>query len=216
LLCRLAEIGIDAQDEDITPPGVFELLRRLEECDHPSADAFASTVLQVSLLRAQYSVDPLGHQALKVGPYAPLKPRLAPGLANQHQLEALYTGQELLSRDRLLRLAEMANFNLWWRDIEHYRFRFYDMLVEHLSRTEKCFEGTYVKDYQGRAYFEVEGFTKWVIGPEFASVATSVAPFPLRLKGFDINEMRFLFEDGAIGVPHPKLDPTNEARPEAA
>ena len=95
------------------------------------------------------------------------------------------------------RRAAVLNEKRWRRDELNYKLRFLEMLQGHLAHVDsKTFLAIVVKTKKTSPYLEVEEFSKWGVldgVPEGEQLETG-APVAVKLKGFDLNRMRFRFE----------------------
>jgi hypothetical protein len=192
---RLHEIGIPASISDFGPEFFSGgILRALEERNHPSARILSNSLLDAFMLRSQYSTRNVGHYGLGLDAYLEIKPRDATGLANQLQLDAHCSGQELLNESEMSRRADTLNQKRWDRDIRQYKIRFLEDLTDHLSHVGNIFLGT-IKDRSNRnLYCEVQGFYRWgAIQEPIKEHLLEGDLVPLRLEGFDIEHMRYVF-----------------------
>lgn len=192
---KLHGIGIPASADDFGPEFFSGgILRALEERNHPGARILSNTLLDAFMLRSQYSTRNVGHYGLGLDAYLEIKPRDATGLANQLQLDAYCSGQELLNEGEMSRRADTLNLKRWDRDIRQYKIRFLEDLTEHLSHVGNLFLGT-IKDRSNRnMYCEVEGFYKWgLIQEPVKEHLVERDLVPLRLEGFDTELMRYVF-----------------------
>ncbi len=194
----LAALGVPAAPTDFEKPGEFAgILRSLESAGSAEAQALLNSLIDTYLLRSMYSTKNEGHFGLRLDGYLEIKPRDASGLANQFQLSALFDGQQPLSEREMSRRAALLNEKRWRRDELHYKLRFLEMLHEHLADADsKTFLATVVKTKRTTPYLEVEGFSKWGVldGVPDGEYLEKGAPVAVKLKGFDLNRMRFRFE----------------------
>jgi hypothetical protein len=192
---RLHDIGIPVSPGDFGPEFFSGgILRALEERNHPAARVLSNTLLDAFMLRSQYSTRNVGHYGLGLDAYLEIKPRDATGLANQLQLDAFCSGHQLLSEREMSRRADTLNQKRWDRDIRQYKIRFLEDLAEHLSHVGDLCLGVVKNGGTQASYCEVEGFYKWgiILGrtKEHLREGDLIA---LRLKGFNIEHMRYEF-----------------------
>ncbi len=192
---KLHEIGIPASLADFGPEFFSGgILRALEEKNHPSARILSNTLLDAFMLRSQYSTRNVGHYGLGLDAYLEIKPRDATGLANQLQLDAYCSGQQLLHEGEMSRRADTLNQKRWDRDIRQYKIRFLEDLIDHLSHVGNIFLGTIKGRSNRNLYCEVQGFYKWgMIQEPVKEHLVEGDLVPLRLEGFDIEHMRYVF-----------------------
>ncbi len=192
---KLHELGIPASHDDFGPEFFSGgILRALEERNHPNARILSNTLLDAFMLRSQYSTRNVGHFGLGLDAYLEIKPRDATGLANQLQLDAYFSGLPLLNEGEMSRRADTLNQKRWDRDVRQYKIRFLEDLTEHLSHVGNIFLGM-VKDRSNRnLYCQVQGFSKWgVIQEPVKDHLLEGDLVPLRLEGFDVERMRYVF-----------------------
>jgi hypothetical protein len=192
---KLHEIGIPASLTDFGPEFFSGgILRALEEKSHPSARILSNSLLDAFMLRSQYSTRNVGHYGLGLDAYLEIKPRDATGLANQLQLDAYCSGKELLDDAEMSRRADTLNQKRWDRDIRQYKIRFLEDLTDHLSHVGNVFLGTIKNKSNRYLYCEVQGFYKWgVLKEPIKEHLLEGDLVPLRLEGFDIEQMRYVF-----------------------
>jgi hypothetical protein len=194
----LGDLGIPASPPDFENPAEFAgILRSLENVESPNAQILLNTLIDTYLLRSMYSTKNEGHFGLRLDGYLEIKPRDASGLANQFQLSALFDGRSPLSAPEMSRRAAVLNEKRWRRDELNYKLRFLEMLHGHLSdASSKTFLATVVKTKKTTPYLEVDGFSKWGVldGVPDGESLEKGSPVAVRLKGFDLNRMRFRFE----------------------
>ncbi len=195
---ELGKLGIPASSPDFeNPPQFAGILRSLESLGSNEARTLLNTLIDTYLLRSMYSTKNEGHFGLRLDGYLEIKPRDASGLANQFQLSALFDGRNPLSALEMSRRAAVLNEKRWRRDELNYKLRFLEMLHGHLDGAEsKTFLATVVKTKRTTPYLEVEGFSKWGVldGVPEGECLEKGSPVAVRLKGFDLNRMRFRFE----------------------
>lgn len=196
-LSRLDSLKIPAAISDFETPSQFAgILQSLESKGTPECQSLLNTLIDTYLLRSQYSTKNEGHFGLRLDAYLEIKPRDASGLANQFQLAAITEGREPLSENEMLRRAVVLNDKRWKRDETHFKLRFLEMLQERLNSVDMMFLGTLAYLGKNATYIEVPGFSKWGVlqEPHNCDTLTLGAPVAAVLKGFDLNQMRFLFE----------------------
>lgn len=195
---ELGNLGIPAAASDFENPAEFAgILRSLESLGSVESQALLNTLIDTYLLRSMYSTTNEGHFGLRLDGYLEIKPRDASGLANQFQLSALFEGRAPLSELEMARRAAVLNEKRWRRDELNYKLRFLEMLQGHLADVDsKTFLATVVKTKKTTPYLEVEGFSKWGVldGVPDGEYLEKGAPVAVKLKGFDLNRMRFRFE----------------------
>lgn len=194
----LGALGIPASATDFEKPGEFAgILRSLESEGSTDAQALLNSLIDTYLLRSMYSTKNDGHFGLRLDGYLEIKPRDASGLANQFQLSALFDGRQPLAAREMSRRAAVLNEKRWRRDELNYKLRFLEMLQGHLAHVDsKTFLASVVKTKKTTPYLEVEGFSKWGVldGVPEGEQLEKGAPVAVKLKGFDLNRMRFRFE----------------------
>jgi hypothetical protein len=192
---RLHAMGIPASAEDFGPEFFSGgILRALEEKNHPAAHILSNTLLDAFMLRSQYSTRNVGHYGLGLDAYMEIKPRDATGLANQLQLDALYSGRQLISEHEMSRRADSLNLKRWDRDIRQYKIRFLEDLADRLAHVGELFLG--VVEHRGKDtfYCDVDGFYRWGIIEETTKQHLRKGDLlALQLKGFNIEQMRYEF-----------------------
>jgi hypothetical protein len=195
---ELGELGIPASPPDFENPAEFAgILRSLENVESMSAQTLLNNLIDTYLLRSMYSTKNEGHFGLRLDGYLEIKPRDASGLANQFQLSALFEGRSPLTALEMSRRAAVLNEKRWRRDELNYKLRFLEMLHGHLADVDsKTFLATVVKTKRTTPYLEVEGFSKWGVldGVPEGEYLEKGSPVAVKLKGFDLNRMRFRFE----------------------
>lgn len=192
---ELGELKIPAHPSDFDSPLSFAgILRSLEENTSPRARSLSNKLLDIFLLRTQYSSKNVGHYGLRLSEYLEIKPRDATGIANQHQLNAIFTGTSPLSGHEINRRATALNDQRWSRDERMYKLRFLEMLSERLGEVGATFLAEVARVGHGPAYFQVDTFSKWgVVRDRKASFLTPGDLVALRLEGFHLPSMRFEF-----------------------
>jgi len=195
---ELGSLGVPASGADFENPAEFAgILRSLESHGGAAAQSLLNSLIDTYLLRSMYSTKNEGHFGLRLDGYLEIKPRDASGLANQFQLCALFHGRQPLSAVEMSRRAAFLNEKRWRRDELNYKLRFLEMLQGHLADVDsKTFLATVVKTKKTTPYLEVEGFSKWGVldGVPEGEYLEKGAPVAVKLKGFDLNRMRFRFE----------------------
>lgn len=192
---ELNSLKIPAQESDFDSPLSFAgILRSLEENPSPSARSLSNKLLDMFLLRTQYSNRNVGHFGLRLSEYLEIKPRDATGIANQHQLNAIFTGGRGLSESEVVRRATALNDKRWSRDERMYKMRFLEMLTERLNEVGNTFLAEGARLGNGPSYFQVDTFSKWgVVRDRQASYLSPGDLVALKLEGFHLPSMRFIF-----------------------
>ena len=191
----LNQLKIPAEATDFESPLSFAgILRSLEENPSPSARSLSNKLLDMFLLRTQYSPTNVGHYGLRLSEYLEIKPRDATGIANQHQLKAIFTGGNPLSVKEVIRRATALNDQRWSRDERMYKLRFLEMLTERLSEVGNTFLAEAARLGNGPSYFQVDTFSKWgFVRDRQAPYLTPGDLVALKLEGFHLPTMRFEF-----------------------
>lgn len=192
---ELNELKIPAEATDFESPLSFAgILRSLEENSSPSARSLSNKLLDMFLLRTQYSPRNVGHYGLRLSEYLEIKPRDATGIANQHQLNAIFTGGRPLSETEVVRRATALNDKRWSRDERMYKLRFLEMLTERLGEVGNTFLAEAARLGNGPSYFQVDTFSKWgFVRDRQAPYLTPGDLVALKLEGFHLPTMRFEF-----------------------
>ncbi len=192
---ELNELKVPAQPSDFDSPLSFAgILRSLEENPSPLARSLSNKLLDMFLLRTQYSHRNVGHFGLRLSEYLEIKPRDATGIANQHQLSAIFTGSKPLSEAEVVRRATALNDKRWSRDERMYKLRFLEMLTERLAEVGNTFLAEGARLGNGPSYFQVDTFSKWgVVRDRQASYLSPGDLVALKLEGFHLPSMRFIF-----------------------
>jgi hypothetical protein len=192
---ELNELKIPAEATDFESPLSFAgILRSLEENPSPSARSLSNKLLDMFLLRTQYSPRNVGHYGLRLSEYLEIKPRDATGIANQHQLNAIFTGGRPLSETEVVRRATALNDKRWSRDERMYKLRFLEMLTERLGEVGNTFLAEAARLGNGPSYFQVDTFSKWgFVRDRQAPYLTPGDLVALKLEGFHLPTMRFEF-----------------------
>jgi hypothetical protein len=192
---ELNELKIPAEVSDFESPLSFAgILRSLEENPSPPARSLSNKLLDMFLLRTQYSPKNVGHYGLRLSEYLEIKPRDATGIANQHQLNAIFTGDRPLSEAEVVRRATALNDKRWSRDERMYKLRFLEMLTERLREVGNTFLAEGARLGNGPSYFQVDTFSKWgFVRDRQASYLAPGDLVALKLEGFHLPTMRFEF-----------------------
>jgi len=196
----LGNLRIPHELSDFEDPSQFAgILQNLEGRRDPESQALLNNLLDTFLLRTLYSPDNFGHYGLRIDSYAEFKPRDASGLANQFQLAATFEQTPPLTYDEMLERANVLNEKRWRRDERSFRLIFLEMLYEKLSLVGAVCLGSIAEVRPGKTYVDIEGFSKWGIleGCDDDQTLEVGSPVAATLKGFSLEQMRFVFTAAA-------------------
>lgn len=194
---QLNDLGIPAVAKDFENPGQLAgIMRSLRDNRSANSSTLLRELLDALLLRSQYSTKKLGHYALRLDSYLEVKPRDATGIANQYQLAAILEGGKALSRREMRERANQMNQNRRNRDWKVSKLRTLEVLQEKLPSVGQLCFGSVAHIGENGTYVEIEHFSHWgiLLQAEPKESLRVGAPVATVLKGFDREQMRFVFE----------------------